>query len=86
MPDDKPYTAMSPDELRAALNEYNARAKTEEPLPLPAGAPPGMTDAQKVTLNDNWLTHIWGQPSQTWTPAEAAAIRFAAAHVLREMQ
>lgn len=85
MENDKPYTVMSPDELRAALNEYHASAKTEEPLPLPAGAPPGMTDSQTVALNDNWLTYIWAKPSQTWTSEESAAVRYAASQVLKAL-
>lgn len=82
----KSYTDMSRDELRTAVNEYNALAeqKTPDPLLQPAGTPTGLTEEQKVKLNDNWLTHIWKKPSHTWSAEETAAVRQTSLRVLRE--
>lgn len=72
--------------LRASINEYHASAaQTAESVPLPPGAPAGLTAIQQLTLHQNWVDYIYARPALTWTPVEKAAIRFAANKVLKAL-
>jgi hypothetical protein len=69
------------DGIAAVLNPPRA----EEPLPLPAAAPSGMTPAQQETLFENWVSSINSRRSETWTREEREAIRVACARALRTL-
>jgi hypothetical protein len=73
------------DRLRQSILDHLTGAQNAEPLPLPPGAPPGLTPVQQETLFQNWCDFIYARPAPTWTPLEREAIRVASARALRTL-
>ena len=82
MPDNKTIDQMTPAELRNELNEYFQPA--QRPLPMPAGAPQGLSEAQKDNLFNNWTNYINSRDPATWTIEEKQVIRIACLRALKE--
>jgi hypothetical protein len=81
------FEGLTTEQLRSELAAYNRTqdAKAEPALPLPPATPPGLNDAQKEQLFQNYIEHIDAKDPQTWTRDERRAYEFNAARILRQM-
>jgi len=86
MQDEKDFDQMTRAEKIAAINNVLQGPQVQTQLPLPAAANrAALTPEQQEAVFENWVSFIYSQPTQTWTPDEVAAVRVAAIRALRTL-